>query len=162
MEYGYMSGTLQFLNILAVKDKGKVKQVGVELVSGLDITVPQIPFIYTSEYIPTIPNMNEVSSRVVKAGERFTLSLIEFVMLITKEEYAGCCQAKGYNDGCKLYTDIIHAIPLNKVKVRVGYKRGLGSIKEQTVVIGEVEGESINVYPQYKWVSFTNKPIYNG
>jgi len=29
MEYGYMSGTLHFLNVLAVKDKGKVKQVRV-------------------------------------------------------------------------------------------------------------------------------------
>lgn len=177
---GSMSGTLHFVQLLGTQfDKGTrratkgagvsemvdcPKTVGIELVSDVDIQVPQYPEVSVAVVKATGIDPEKVTYKAVKAGEKFHLSMIEFMLLITQPEYAGKCEAKGDPEGL-VFTPKFAQFRQGKAKIvtpAVSYKRGLGAVKENIFPIDykDASGE-IKIRDEYaeKFGSLLQKKV---
>lgn len=109
--FGRDSGTLHFIHALGqsqrprnrrVANEQKVKSflvVGAVFKTDKDIDVPEIPITCT---VFTGVKPEQMGSRHIKAGETFTLNLLEYLFLIIREEYSGYCEYQGDPQFCYL------------------------------------------------------------
>lgn len=121
--------TLHVVRPLGVKEGKGLKLLGFELVSDIDIVVPEYPEI--TKYINEIRH-EKITYRQVKAGCRFTLSTTELIILLSKEEYSGYCEAKGDTKGLQLSIRDVKRGNEFLLYPIFRYKRGLGSVIEDT------------------------------
>lgn len=106
------SGTLHFVNLVGLQSKkadravaggqsvDSFQPVGVTLVSDEAISIPQIDI--TKDKTTGIDTATDVTYKNVQAGEEFVLSYYEFMWLIVREEYGGCCEKDGDEKGLYL------------------------------------------------------------
>jgi hypothetical protein len=150
--FGRDRATLTFVNTLGLQSRKRPRMtgnntpvdsfetVGLKLKSDKPIEIPQIDVKYTQ--ITGIPE-GGIGSRSVAAGETFTVTLIEFMYLIVREEYSGAC-----NDGRGNIDGLTLAVKLNKMfsaeaklpTPTLNFKAG-GSPKENQEAIDISAGE---------------------
>ncbi|WP_169338210.1 hypothetical protein [Paenibacillus sanguinis] len=160
------------------------KAVGVELISDIDIEVPVIDMNLVNELMrvkksdeqPTyIDPKGDVSTRSVKAGEYFCLSMYEFLFLMIRDEYSGVFRRDDTDDdwGMKIefkwidameqYTDgtwglksVVEDVGDRRVKKFVlptpfvqYHTRGGSSIKSSMIDIDEKGENGWQIKPEY-------------
>lgn len=108
---GSKSDTLHFICQLGLASKKRSRKVngentdsftpvGVRLVSDIDIVVPYLKDVTKNNKTGIDPD-EDFDYRMVSAGEEFTLTLYEFMYLITRDEYNGRLSA--HKDGKDFY-----------------------------------------------------------
>jgi len=166
---GSMSGTLHFVQLLGLQSTKGTRRVskgdgtsemvacpvtvGIELVSDVDIEVPQYPEVSVTVVKSTGIDTSKLTTKKVKAGEKFALSFIEFMFLITEPQYAGTCEAKGHEDGLQFVPKLAQ-LQKGESKIptpAVTFKRGFGAVKENIFPIDfkDASGET-QILDEYK------------
>lgn len=106
---GRDSGTLHFIHALGqsqrprsrrIANAKKVKSylvVGAVFKTDIDVDVPDIPITCT---VFTGVKPEQMGTKHIKAGETFILNMLEYMFLIIREEYSGCCEYEGDPEFC--------------------------------------------------------------
>lgn len=126
--------------------KDASKAVGVELISDIDIEVPLIDMSLVNELMRVkksdeqpiyIDPKGDVSTRSVKAGEYFCLSMYEFLFLMIRDEYAGVFRRDETDDdwGMKIEFKWINAMEQ--------YTNGTWGLKSR---IEDIDGEKVEKF----------------
>lgn len=156
---GSLSHTLHFKHLLGLaskKDRRKVskdetrpcsKAVGIVFVSDIDIEVPEIDINLNSD---TGIRKEDIKYRKVKAGEEFFLSYYEYMYLITRNEYAGLCEANGDPKGAYFSPKLPAFYSGDKKLPTPTINLKSGSVKENMIDIDVKTEEGWKIKPGYE------------
>lgn len=146
------SDTLHIVNELGFTNNKMIERtskIGVTLISDIGIQVPVIDINLNNK---TGINANtDITYRSVVAGEQFDLSMYEFMYLIIKDEYAGCCLVHDSDVKAEFTPNLIQYMK-NRVETRLPSPRITVDNKHKQLSITDIhfrEEGVLSIKPEY-------------